>query len=226
MKLCENCNKEHDGSYGSGRFCTGTCARGFSTKAKRKEINKSVSDKLTKYVTLTKKCQHCNIEFYTKENKNNDFCSSKCWATYRWTDDNYRNTQTNLIRERCKDVNERIRLRDIGKIGGFGTKGYTDKGTYYQSILEKRCFEYLDFKTIKYTPHKNIPNSTKVSDIYLDDYNIWVELDGINREVRKKWLGKNYDYWIEKLNIYKNENLKMYVIKTYKEFIKIIDELI
>ncbi|RLD64349.1 MAG: hypothetical protein DRJ01_01190 [Bacteroidetes bacterium] len=45
--LCENCEKEHDGSYGSGRFCSARCARGFSTRAKRKEINEKVSRKLS-----------------------------------------------------------------------------------------------------------------------------------------------------------------------------------
>jgi hypothetical protein len=40
MKLCENCNNVHDGSYGSGRFCTNKCARCFSTKGNRKDINK------------------------------------------------------------------------------------------------------------------------------------------------------------------------------------------
>lgn len=43
---CENCNNEHDGSYGSGRFCSCKCSRGFSTKAKRKEINDKVSKKM------------------------------------------------------------------------------------------------------------------------------------------------------------------------------------
>lgn len=43
---CENCEKEHDGKYGSGRFCSSKCARGFSTKNKRKEINEKVSKKL------------------------------------------------------------------------------------------------------------------------------------------------------------------------------------
>jgi len=43
---CENCKEKHDGSYGSGRFCSKKCAKGFSTKAKRKEINKKVSEKL------------------------------------------------------------------------------------------------------------------------------------------------------------------------------------
>jgi hypothetical protein len=40
---CEKCNKEHDGSYGSGRFCNSVCARSFSTanvdKKKTKEID-------------------------------------------------------------------------------------------------------------------------------------------------------------------------------------------
>ena len=43
MAICENCNQEHNGTYGSGRFCSSKCARGFSTKAKRKEINEKVS---------------------------------------------------------------------------------------------------------------------------------------------------------------------------------------
>ena len=43
MKKCENCGDEHDGTYGSGRFCSTKCSRGFSTKAKRKEINKKIS---------------------------------------------------------------------------------------------------------------------------------------------------------------------------------------
>lgn len=46
MKICENCNKEHDNSYASGRFCSQKCARSFSTKKNRKEINKKISKKL------------------------------------------------------------------------------------------------------------------------------------------------------------------------------------
>ena len=43
---CELCNKEHDGKYGSGRFCGPVCSRSFSTRAKRADINKRVSEKL------------------------------------------------------------------------------------------------------------------------------------------------------------------------------------
>ena len=44
--LCENCNIEHTGSYGSGRFCSAKCARSYSTKNKREEINTKISKKL------------------------------------------------------------------------------------------------------------------------------------------------------------------------------------
>jgi len=32
MYICEYCNAEHDGSYGSGRFCSSKCAKKFSQK--------------------------------------------------------------------------------------------------------------------------------------------------------------------------------------------------
>lgn len=47
MKICENCIKEHDGSYGSGRFCSNKCARAFSTK------NEKVKTKIAQ-------CIECN----------------------------------------------------------------------------------------------------------------------------------------------------------------------
>lgn len=37
--ICEYCPSEHDGSFGSGRFCSRPCSRGFSTRAKRRDIN-------------------------------------------------------------------------------------------------------------------------------------------------------------------------------------------
>ena len=40
---CENCNREYNKFYGSGRFCSQGCARSFSTKKDRIKINKKVS---------------------------------------------------------------------------------------------------------------------------------------------------------------------------------------
>lgn len=46
-KICENCASTLTVNYGSGRFCSVQCARGFSTKNKRSEISKKVSDTLS-----------------------------------------------------------------------------------------------------------------------------------------------------------------------------------
>jgi len=48
MRTCENCGDVHSGEYGSGRFCSTKCSRGFSTKSKREEINEKVSETLSK----------------------------------------------------------------------------------------------------------------------------------------------------------------------------------
>lgn len=58
LKKCENCDNDHNGNYGSGRFCSNKCARGFSTKNKRSLINKKVSKTLIK---PKQKCKSCLI---------------------------------------------------------------------------------------------------------------------------------------------------------------------
>lgn len=46
VMICEKCNKEHNGAYGSGRFCSPFCARSFSTQ------NMSIESKRRRNATL------------------------------------------------------------------------------------------------------------------------------------------------------------------------------
>ena len=52
MPICEKCGKEHDGSYGSGRFCCARCAREYSktfiTEEGRANQIKALTDKENK----------------------------------------------------------------------------------------------------------------------------------------------------------------------------------
>ena len=222
---CENCEQEHDGTYGSGRFCGCKCARGFSTKHNRSEISKKVSKTLTRENTLVDRtCGYCGKNYKARKNRSLFYCSHSCNAKSRWCDVEYRERMTKLIKDRCRDESERLRLRDIGRKGGFGKKGYTSNGVYYESMFEKACFEHLEVNNIKFTPHKPIPDSSKVSDVYLDDLDMWVELDGIDREKRQKWLGLDYDYWLEKLKIYETQGLKLVVVKHLNELIEMLDK--
>ena len=43
---CESCNNLHDGTYGSGRFCSIKCARTFSSTVKKEEKNEKISNSL------------------------------------------------------------------------------------------------------------------------------------------------------------------------------------
>lgn len=220
-KLCKNCELKPGtrySKYSSGDFCCIECAKSYSTKNKRNEINRKVSESLTgitRAIPIKKTCPKCLKEFLVKKKKKNQVCCSvECSRTL----DSYREIVSNQKKEICSNINERIRLKEIGRKGGFGKKGLTEKGIYYQSLFEKMVFEYLDEKKINYTPHKSIPNSSKISDVYLNDLDLWVELDGIDREKKKKWIGKDYDYWVEKLKIYQKENLNFVVIKSFDEF--------
>lgn len=56
--ICETCGKEHDGSFGSGRFCCRTCAnvRNITDETKQK-----ISDSIKKETVCC--CQFCGKEF-------------------------------------------------------------------------------------------------------------------------------------------------------------------
>ena len=76
---CENCENEHTGDYGTGRFCSAKCARGFSTKNKRDAINICVSKKLKGKVKKEniKCCSFCEQDFYSRRDQK--YCSILCW---------------------------------------------------------------------------------------------------------------------------------------------------
>ena len=63
MLACEKCQKEHDGTYATGRFCSTACARSFSSMVKRDETNKIVSEKMKgkKFPRRTKLCSKCQL---------------------------------------------------------------------------------------------------------------------------------------------------------------------
>ena len=215
---CENCFKDIDGSFGSGRFCTRSCACSFVSKQNRVLKNKKVSNTLSKE-KIEKCCEYCGIKFYViNSKKDTKYCSKSCSSSANWKNENYKQKVTLKIQERCSNKYEKERLRDIGRKGGFGNKGELQNGIKYSSNFEKDCFEFLIKNKIEFTPHKNIPNSSKVSDIYFEKNDLYIELDGINREKRQKWLEKEYKYWLDKLEIYKNNNLNYKIIYNIKDF--------
>lgn len=62
--ICKNCGKEHDGSYGSGKFCSKECARAFSTKNSQGQLKKAKCIDCNKiiYIGLRASDKNCRCE--------------------------------------------------------------------------------------------------------------------------------------------------------------------
>ena len=219
LNICENCEVSHTGEYGSGRFCSIKCSRGFSTKAKRKEINEKVSLKMKKDGHI-KQCEFCGNDFKTKR-KIKRFCNSSCSTKKLHTDVDFR--------EKIKK-----KLDENGNWGGYQKNSSRGKSGWYKGYwcdssyelvyviynLEhnikfqrnKEGFEYIfNNKTYKYYP-----------DFILDD-GTYIEIKNFLTEQVKEKI-KQFKH---KLNIlFKKDILYMfdYVINKYgKKFIKLYE---
>lgn len=90
---CKCCNKNDAikySKYTTGEFCSRECARAFSTKDKRIEINEkiSISSSLrVKGSIINLECELCKKDFKIKRSKKNQrFCSVSCASTWRNTE--------------------------------------------------------------------------------------------------------------------------------------------
>jgi DNA-directed RNA polymerase subunit RPC12/RpoP len=69
MKKCERCGKEHDGSYGSGRFCCLSCA---NKRVITDNVKKKISESVEVYYKNNPKpkhqyvCENCGKHFEQK----------------------------------------------------------------------------------------------------------------------------------------------------------------
>jgi hypothetical protein len=163
MKYCENCGCKHDGSYGSGRFCSVKCSRGFSTKAKRKEINEKVSKSLrgnipwnrsNDYVDkfINKICPQCNKKFEIHYSKRNQKCCSISCAS------KLRGGWINHNKVDWSAVNKKSYANGHNYVSGGTTKWYDYNGIKVQGKYELRTCFILDkwkesgkIKTWEYT---------------------------------------------------------------------------
>jgi hypothetical protein len=160
--ICENCNNEHDGKYGSGRFCSTKCSRGFATKHKRKEINDKVSSSMigrklspdhiknieagnnfNRKEKIIKNCMCCGIEIVSSPSQiKKKFCSTKCWVKY--TEEH--KSAFLLYRQRCNfdfnvnDYPEKFNTALVENIGWYSpaNKGNNLNGVSKDHMLSVR----------------------------------------------------------------------------------------
>jgi len=169
MKTCENCKTEHNGDYGSGRFCSTKCSRGFSTKANRKEISMKVSEALkgsgNGNVKLT--CKNCEVEFEVDWSKRNQkTCSNKCGKELTWKNVDYRS--------KMSKINSRIALERHKN--GDESFGWKTRNNLQPSYPESIAMRVLDSLNIEY--EHEMPFEKYYVDFAIHSRKIAIEIDG------------------------------------------------
>ncbi len=229
-KPCEYCNKLQDGSYGSGRFCDEKCARGFASKAKRKEINEKMSKKLK---GKNKGLESSYYKAHPDKGKNYipriDIFCKKCGKKIRFDSKLCRNCNPKDIENRKKiSMANKGKCGGIRNGGGFGKMGWY-RGYYCHSSWELAWVIYnlehnITFKRnimgFKYV--FNQQESLYYPDFILED-NSYVEIKGYAKERDYA----KFQYFPYKLKILHKEDLKDvfdYVKNKYgSDFIKMYE---
>jgi hypothetical protein len=226
--FCENCEIEYFNKYGSGRFCGPKCARCYSTKSKRAEINRKVSLSIrktsgTEFLT----CPSCQISFSwehfanTAENlgtKETKFCSKSCKLAAR-------KAQSSSPEFRQKMSDAAVRRIERGEVW-FGKQNFIDafgKTIRCDSLLE-RSFVLLMSRNEKVKDVRRseiwIPyNESGITRRYNPDFIVeFVDGSLSIAEVKSERAGKNdvwEDYRLKSLtkrslleNYAKNHNMK------------------
>jgi len=215
---CECCEQQHDGKYGSGRFCSKTCSRRFSTKSKRKEINEKIKKSLSgkdlwrnrpRLILEEKFCAYCKASFSTKK-KHQKFCTHNCAIKSQHEDPE---TIEKWRSSRLKEIEK-------GNIG-YGIKAEYN-GIRCDSALEyaflkwylgqypnakiKRFKGYLEGEGIKYQPDFIIDDKIIVEVKYTSPYigdklsEKWKTYVS-TQEAKKKLLSNQEHLWITEKDI-------------------------
>ena len=137
--ICENCGKEHNGNYGSGRFCCKKCARSFSTKNETNELKEAKCIECGKKIYVNKRaslnkcrCEDCQQNHH----KQSDIKTCKiCGRTY------YK-YQGGCQNDFCKQ-HTLLQFNNLIKFFGFDKSklGTLEVETEFNRIKEN--FEYL-----------------------------------------------------------------------------------
>lgn len=184
MKKCEKCQLDHEGSYGSGRFCSSSCARSFSTAASRSETTNKVletfrrkREEVVLRESLTIICPVCNEAFKTRPTKSRKakmFCSAKCSRTA---------TGEKFAQAGIQAVKRSIENGTHKGWQSRNTLSYPEK--FFKKVLEENGFLgkfLINFPLKKSSLGETCSGASYLLDFYFPEIKFDLEIDGKQHE--------------------------------------------
>lgn len=179
--ICEKCGKEHDGTFGSGRFCSRSCA---NSRIRTEEIREKVSlafqerrrlnlHNKARTIESIKHQQESYRRNHPKEILTCSWCGSKFEKKYRIPKSG---------RVYCNGSCRNMHLNRLKLIGGLNNK----KTPKWEKILEELLNEYK----IEYIHNCRdiLPDGLEL-DFWLPELKIGIELNGIFHYSEKPYGG-------------------------------------
>lgn len=192
--ICENCGTNHKGNYGSGRFCSCKCARGFSTKTKRLEINEKISVANSGRKMSEEYKQHIREINLSRSDDIKKRISNKMIEHYKNNPEAKENLSIIMKNRNISDLTrEKMRQHAIRReLGGHNSKlklyFHKNNGDIvylhssyeikFAEILEKLNIQWERPKPLFWTDKNNIKHryypDFKINDIYIDTKNSYL----------------------------------------------------
>jgi len=159
LVICENCGKQHNGNFGSGRFCSRSCANSFSSK----QLDNNKTKKI--------KCLKCDKIFLIKiRSSSKNFYCAKCKKSLQKSICNICGQQEHPRPDICKRYTI---IPTLIKYFNFDTtklksiKVYDEFDRIKNEIIELYYFKnksLLDL--IEIYNHNNVRNFSKILDSF------------------------------------------------------------
>lgn len=165
---CEYCNNEHDGSYGTGRFCNEKCARGFSTKnikgyKKSKCIDCSTDILIKKQSPHISRCNRCKIlnnkekykKWYLSNKSKCKYCGGIIEKKYRSICEKCSYDYYNIYRIRCNfsfDISIYKNEFNLNLLYSNGVYKAKNRGDNFNGVVKDHIFSVNDSYKISLNP--------------------------------------------------------------------------
>lgn len=237
---CENCHKEHDGSYGSGRFCSKQCRGAFTAKMPKKHLRNQPYEccycheiiygrnALARHKKAKHPEMHCKV-WNKGKTKENDLRIAKASSTYKqhlqegkihiWCEGKHLSlSQKQQISKSMKKAHLEGRAHNIGECRWNNEPSWPEK--WFMQVIENE-FEDKNYE-------REIPFHRFSLDFVWKHKKCVIEIDGEQHYRDKAQIARDK----EKDRLLKEEGWKelrldwRWVCKYTKEAIKLAKEFI